>query len=99
MKTEYKNICFEEKGSVSSRKTKLFLIKNKNSNDSLGVIAWYAPWRQYCFSPPTHADLVFSVSCLADIQDFINTLMFERRNKKEEKDGNQWEVKENETIG
>ena len=72
MKTIYKHIFFEE---ISlPRKTKTFVVRNKAINSLLGTVKWYAPWRQYCFFP-TPSDLVFSATCLADIQDFIRELM------------------------
>ena len=64
--------CFDFKG-----KTKRFEIVSKSSGDALGRISWYPQWRQYTFSPayPT----VWNVSCLQDIQNFINELMEERK--------------------
>jgi hypothetical protein len=61
-------------------KTKFFEVINNRSNDMLGYIQYYAPWRQYVFSPySVDESLVFSTGCLADIQHFINELMKERK--------------------
>jgi hypothetical protein len=62
-------------------KTKVFEVRNKLSNNWLGFVKWYAPWRKYCyFADPI--GLVFDSSCLAEIQDFINKLMAERKENK-----------------
>jgi len=53
-------------------KTKQFEIRNIKSDDRIGVVKWYASWRQYCFFP--NGDCVFSVGCLNDIMDFIKML-------------------------
>jgi len=58
-------------------KTKVFMVFNKTSNDLLGYVKWYAPWRQYCFL--VKGDLVFNSECLTDITTFIKDLMAERK--------------------
>jgi len=75
MKTEY--ITFVE--LPPKPKAKMFDVMNMKSDDWLGVVRWYAPWRKYCFFPAD--DIVFCADCLRDIQDFINKLMDERRKK------------------
>ena len=75
---EYKYISFFEIKYNTHRKTKAFNVRNKLSLDILGIVKWYAPWRKYCFFCNNHG-LVFDAGCLADIQDFINGLMAERR--------------------
>jgi hypothetical protein len=76
MKTFYEYISFE-KLEVKT-KTEQFLVKNKLSDFILGYVKWYAPWRKYCFFIDVPG-LVFDAGCLADIQDFINRLMAERK--------------------
>jgi hypothetical protein len=76
MKTTYKYLCFEELDAKT--KTRQFTAEN-TSGSILGHVKWYAPWRKYCFF--THSPLVFDAGCLADIQDFINALMQERKEK------------------
>jgi len=73
--TDYKYLVFYEEPSL--KKTKVFSVRNKLSYDILGYVKWYAPWRKYCFF--CSLDLVFDAGCLADIQDFINRLMAERK--------------------
>ena len=73
-----KYLCFEE--LEAKTKTKRFAVKSKTSDFILGYVKWYAPWRRYCFFN-TAIDLVFDAGCLADIQNFINKLMLERKEK------------------
>ena len=75
---DYKFLTFTE--MQPKAKTKVFAVKNKVFGDVLGHVKWYAPWRKYCFY--VDSDLVFDADCLADIQDFIKTLMEERREGK-----------------
>lgn len=74
---EYKYLNLVEINSPT--KTKVFDVLNKVFNTYLGQIKWYAPWRKYCYFPSD--GLVFDEGCLADINDFINKLMFEWKNK------------------
>ena len=72
MRTEYTYIAFQEIGSSESGKTTRWTVRNRRSSDPIGKILWYGPWRQYCFFPDDAT--VYSVGCLADIQDFIGQL-------------------------
>lgn len=64
----------------TKRKTKYVLVSNKNSEDLIGVIKWYAPWRQYCFFPAS--DTIWNTTCLDDVQEVISKLMQDRKTKK-----------------
>jgi hypothetical protein len=44
---------------------------------NLGHIAWYAPWRRYCFF--TNGLSLFDRSCLMEIVDFIDGEMAKRK--------------------
>jgi len=77
-KEVYKYLSFIE--TDSKPKTKVFEVRNNISKDLLGFVKWYAPWRKYCFFTRQY-ELVFDAGCLADIQDFIDTLMEERKKK------------------
>jgi hypothetical protein len=79
---DYKYMSFVEMNSKTI--TKVFEVRNKLSGGLLGFVKWYAPWRKYCFFID-FPGLVFDAGCLADIQDFMNKLMTER---KENKGGN-----------
>jgi hypothetical protein len=78
MKTTYKYLCFEE--LEAKTKTKLFTVEN-TSGSILGHVKWYAPWRKYCLF--TDGALIFDAGCLADIQDFLNRLMIEKKEELE----------------
>ena len=76
MKTRYKYIHFECVPTPPTRKTAIFYCHNINIGAILGVVRWHSSWRQYCFMPKDFT--VFSRSCLADVQHFIQQLMDER---------------------
>ena len=76
---DYKYLKFIE--AALKPKTKVFEVRSKVSGELLGYVKWYAPWRRYCFIVDL-PNTLFDASCLADIQDFINTLMTERRGEK-----------------
>lgn len=67
MKTRYKFINMEKIENENS-----WYVKNNRSGGILGKIAWYKPWRQYCFLPK--AMTVFNTGCLDDIKHFIGQI-------------------------
>ena len=58
-------------------KTWVYGVVSLSQGWRLGLVKWYAPWRQYCFFPESEA--IFSRSCLKKIIEFTQALMFERR--------------------
>lgn len=52
-------------------KTSVFAVESKHE-DQLGIVKWFAQWRQYCFFPED--DCVFSKGCMDDINHFIAEL-------------------------
>jgi len=74
--TQY--LVFEE--LPTKNKTKYITVINKNSEDIIGEIKWYASWRQYCFFP--EYDTVWNTTCLNDVQEVILKLMNDRKIKK-----------------
>ncbi len=77
MKTKYKFIHFEINASRLFCKDKpMWYVKNNRTTATLGIIDWYQPWRQYCFSP--FHNTIFNDSRLADIQHFIGQLKEEK---------------------
>jgi hypothetical protein len=55
-------------------KTKRWVVIAKgNSDDILGWIKWYFPWRCYIFEPatPFSGRLVFEKQCLRDVDQFL----------------------------
>lgn len=77
MKTEFKYIYFNEISYVG--RTRRFQCINKKHGSLLGMVGWWSPWRQYCFSANDH--IVLSAGCLKDITSFIEELMAERKKK------------------
>jgi len=73
----YDYIMFEKLPDNPKRKTSVWLIRNKNSQDCIGSVSWSAPWRQYCFFP--EQGCIFSRSCMNDIIDFIDIQMHNRK--------------------
>jgi hypothetical protein len=76
MKTDYKYINF--KVIREKPKTKVWGIFNSKSGAQLGWVAWYGPWRQYCFSGVDN-NCIFNKDCLLDIVDFIEQLKGESK--------------------
>ena len=74
---EYKYKYIYMKVVQKKAKTNVWNIFNNKSHDVLGGIAWYGPWRQYCFYAKEGA--VFNAGCLEDIQHFIEKIMAERK--------------------
>lgn len=61
-------------------RTEIWHVLSKRHGNRLGVIQWYAPWRQYCFYP--EADCVFNNRCLQKITEFLEHLMIRYRIKR-----------------
>ena len=68
------------KARKQNPKTKIYLVRtNDNHVTLLGVIKWYAQWRQYGFYP--EQGTVFEKTCLNDISNFCILLNKEQRKK------------------
>lgn len=68
---QYKYITFSFGRVSESGRTSVWTCRNAKSGTILGTVAWYGPWRQYCFYPSSIKALVFSAGCLQDIQHFL----------------------------
>lgn len=75
MKTLYKYIHFEK--VAETPKTSSWICRSNRSNDDLGMVKWYGPWRQYCYF--SAGGSVYNVGCLSDISNFIEQVMIERK--------------------
>ena len=64
----YKYLTFVEVDNLKGT-TRKFECKNNNSQTVLGIVKWYAPWRQYCYFDERAA--VYSAGCLDDVADFL----------------------------
>lgn len=73
------------------RKTKVYMVKNKETGAWLGDIKWYGAWRKYSFFTKAIMDhskpvqFIFEASCLQDITDMLKYLMQEWRIEQQEK--------------
>ena len=67
---------------VIDKKPKTYIISviEIRTKETLGMIKWYGPWRQYIFEP-LH-DTFYSWDCLETISNYIKKLMDERRGNK-----------------
>ncbi len=82
LKTEFKHVYFERDDEDSTGKTSVWDCWNR-SEERLGMVRWYAPWRQYCFY--TNGDIILAKSCLLDIAEFCHDLRaYELEQRKEQ---------------
>lgn len=65
----------------TKKKTKDFLVKNKDNGTMLGWINWYPPFRKYAFTPSSR-HIVFDPNCLKDITEKLESLMEEHKKNK-----------------
>ncbi len=70
MKTKFKHIYFKK--IEQKAKTSMWICSHNISHLELGIIEWYAPWRQYVFYPSDGT--LFSGGCLDDIIAFMKDL-------------------------
>lgn len=77
-KKKSKLVSFELAGVSKSGKTVEWRVNN--TDDILGYIRWYAPWRKYSFLPCR--ETVFEQDCLRSIADFCEAETKKQRAKK-----------------
>lgn len=65
---KYKFVTIEPNSEHEGRP--YYNVVNNKSDQSLGILLWYPPWRQYVFEAEPAA--VFNNACLKDIVDFLN---------------------------
>lgn len=65
--TQMSWLIFRDSGQSKSGKTKIWDVCSR-TNQILGLIFWYAPWRKYVFGPENGT--VFDEKCLIDIAGF-----------------------------
>lgn len=51
-----------------------------NNGDCLGIVGWFARWRQYCFDPSNGT--TFNRDCLIDIAAFLERINTDHRKKR-----------------
>ena len=75
-KTKWLRFC------IVDRKPKTVVIHVHNTtNQFLGIIGWYGPWRQYTYTPRPALELTFNNGCLQDIADVLTSLNDAHKNK------------------
>ena len=79
MSIETKHLVFTE--IEQKPKTKVWDVHNKHTQELLGRILWYGPWRQYCFDD----GIVYAESCLNDLGKFLHDQMALREMEKAER--------------
>lgn len=62
-------------------KTSVYSVQSKFDEYNLGTVKWYPNWRQYCFFPA--AECVWSVDCLQDLKNFVESENTKRKKAKE----------------
>ena len=63
----------------AKKKTKRYVVWNKNADSVLAEIYWNTGWRQYCFYP--EARCIWNTSCLDTVVEFIKKINTEHKNK------------------
>jgi hypothetical protein len=64
----------------SKPKTDVYVVINTKWNQRLGVVKWYASWRQYCFF--ADARTLYHKDCLREIANFIKRIMDSHKAKR-----------------
>jgi len=67
---------------VPSRKTKVFEVRNKETDWFLGTVQWANNWRQYTFVQRLDLQIQMSSGCMKELCVFIDELMNERKHPK-----------------
>lgn len=68
----------------NKKKTKTFVIKNKEYGGRIGIVKWYSGWRKYTFFPDNNT--LYESDCLSDISNFLTQLMKEHKLEAKTKD-------------
>jgi len=79
MKTKYRYIHFEQGNNfidsllfnLPDDKKETWHCKTRSGN-TIGIVAWYGQWQQYCLFPEENT--VFNSGCLENIQHFLGQL-------------------------
>ena len=86
VKTDFQFIRFSKLAPKPGTSTDIWACVNKHHVAQIGIVKWYAPWRQYCFFLNEERSLacygvVLSAGCMENIAEFCKSLMAERRIK------------------
>jgi hypothetical protein len=69
MEKIYKHITITSESKIIHKQKLAYEVFNTKNKDSLGYIFYEPNWKQYVFE--AEPQIIFSVSCLQDIIDFI----------------------------
>jgi hypothetical protein len=87
-----KYLHFKVNPPQGDQRTYAIEIFSKRHGNLLGVIKWFARWRQYAFFP--ESGTLFNEECLQDIRDQIHLLVRERQMSKKQPKKNVQEKQE-----
>jgi hypothetical protein len=68
---KYKYFTIRQAAEEQFNKRPVYRIFNNKSEDEIGLISWYSPWRKFVFCPHPTERTVFSEDCLLNVIDFI----------------------------
>ncbi|MDD5589074.1 MAG: hypothetical protein PHP92_03420 [Candidatus Nanoarchaeia archaeon] len=66
---KYKYITIRQDDNEFFNDKPVYRIYNNKSDDQIGILSFYKPWKQYVFS--SQPECVFNNSCLYDVLDFM----------------------------
>ena len=69
---KYKFITIKQVRNELFEGKPVYRIFNNKSDDQLGIISYYKPWKQYVFS--SMEECVFNITCLENVIDFMRDL-------------------------
>jgi hypothetical protein len=69
---KYKFITIKQACNELFEGKPVYRIFNNKSDDQLGIISYYKPWKQYVFS--SMEECVFNITCLENVIDFMRDL-------------------------
>lgn len=69
---------FVRQKQQADRKTQTWKVISKKGGFELGIICWYAPWRQYAYIPADKS-VVLNPDCLVTIAEKASRLTAEHR--------------------
>lgn len=57
--------------------TTVWEVRTRDTNEKIGEIRWYGPWRRYAFIPLPNT--VWEITCLQDVAEFLNNETAKRK--------------------
>ena len=66
---KYRYITMRQDDTETYEGKPVYRIFNNKGGEQLGILSFYAPWKQYVFS--SRPECVFNDSCLRDVLDFL----------------------------